>query len=370
MNLIDLFAGIGGFSLAAHGIGWQTLAFVEKDEFCRKVLAKNFKGAAIYDDIFDFSGKPFRGQCDIITAGFPCQPFSTAGARNGVNDERYLFPETLRVIAEAKPTWVVLENVDGLVSMANDSRLLKVERQRSFRTPDEDRYEALYTFQEDMLLEVICQEIENQGYEVQPVVIPVSALGAVHERYRVFIIAHTQNAQPGTLEKSEDGKKRNGVGRSSPTSSNGDRVRQSQPQRRISSFGRRIGDGDRQISSDTDVCRCKEPLQSGQIGAEFAGTGVGDDSIVPTFRQSLGLKKQGIKKSAGIGQADRFDAHPEWRESWQSVALRTCVLSVDDGFSRRLVRPVGWRRNAIKAAGNSVSPVLALEILRCIQGVN
>lgn len=108
MRLLDLFAGIGGFSLAAHWMGWETAAFVEKETFCQKVLRKNFgQGIEIHDDIFEFSGRPFRGAVDIITGGFPCQPFSAAGKRKGRNDERHLFPEMLRVISEVKPRWVV-----------------------------------------------------------------------------------------------------------------------------------------------------------------------------------------------------------------------------------------------------------------------
>lgn len=177
MRLLDLYAGIGGFSLAAHWLGWETVAFVEKEPFCQKVLRKNFgEGIEIHNDIFEFSGKPFRGRIDVLTGGFPCQPFSAAGQRRGVNDERYLFPETLRVIREVQPAWIVLENVNGLVSMANSSRDVKVGGYPYSRTPDIDRYEAIYTREEIMLLDRICDALESEGYAVQPVVIPISVI--------------------------------------------------------------------------------------------------------------------------------------------------------------------------------------------------
>lgn len=117
MKVLDLFAGIGGFSLAAHWMGWETVAFVECDKFCQKVLRKNFgQDIEIHDDITTFSGKPFRGRVDIVTGGFPCQPYSSAGARKGTEDERHLWPEMLRVIIEVQPRFIVGENVLGLVN--------------------------------------------------------------------------------------------------------------------------------------------------------------------------------------------------------------------------------------------------------------
>ncbi|MEM9990622.1 MAG: DNA cytosine methyltransferase [Bacteroidota bacterium] len=107
MKHLGLFEGIGGFSLAAHWMNWQTVAWVEKDEFCQKVLKKNFPNAKGYDDIRLFTGMAtdeYRSTIDLITGGFPCQPFSTAGRRKGKQDDRYLWDEMLRVIREVQPT--------------------------------------------------------------------------------------------------------------------------------------------------------------------------------------------------------------------------------------------------------------------------
>lgn len=176
MRVLDLFSGIGGFSLAAHWLNWETIAFVEKDAFCQQVLAKNFKGVPIYDDITTFSGKPFRGRCDIITGGFPCQPFSVAGKQQGTGDERHLFPEMLRVIEEVKPTWVVAENVRGLLGVEYGD-----------------------TFEE------ICSSLERIGYAVQTFIIPACAVNAPHRRDRLWIVADAESAGL-SLSRLESGK--------------------------------------------------------------------------------------------------------------------------------------------------------------------
>jgi DNA (cytosine-5)-methyltransferase 1 len=113
MRLLDLFAGIGGFSLAAHWMGWDTVAFVERDKFCQKVLRKNFgQDIDIHDDITTFSGQPFRGRVDIVTGGFPCQDISIAGKHAGIEGPRSsLWYEMLRVISEVRPRFVIVENV-------------------------------------------------------------------------------------------------------------------------------------------------------------------------------------------------------------------------------------------------------------------
>lgn len=160
MKCLDLFAGIGGFSLAAKMLGWQTVAFVEKEPFCQAVLQKNFPGVPIYDDICKFTAEPFRGRIDVLTGGFPCQPFSIAGQRKGTDDERHLFAEMLRVIGECRPRYVVAENVRGLLNISNG---------RVFAD--------------------ICSQLENLNYEVWPFLIPASSVDAPHERYRVWVVA-------------------------------------------------------------------------------------------------------------------------------------------------------------------------------------
>jgi len=173
-KILDLFAGIGGFSLAAHWMGWKTVAFVEWDKYCQKVLKKNFPNVPVYGDIKEFDGSEHKGQVDIITGGFPCQPFSTAGKRKGRKDERYLWPEMLRIIRETKPTWVVGENVPGITSMDNGK-----------------------------VLEQIYLDLESEGYAVQPFIIPALAVGTWHRRNRIWIIAYLSIENDGRYSRKQ-----------------------------------------------------------------------------------------------------------------------------------------------------------------------
>lgn len=157
MKHLDLFSGIGGFALAARWAGIETIAFCEVEEFPRKVLEKNFPGILIHNDIRELDGSEYAG-IDIITGGYPCQPFSTAGKRQGKDDPRHLWPEMFRVIKRAKPAWVVCENVAGHISMGLDE---------------------------------VFVDMENEGYTGQALVIPACAKDAPHERKRVWIIFHT-----------------------------------------------------------------------------------------------------------------------------------------------------------------------------------
>ena len=162
-KLLDLFSGIGGFSLAADKFGIQTIAFVEKEPFCQKVLKKHWDDVPIIDDIRKVKGEDYDS-ATIVSGGFPCQPFSVAGKRKGTDDDRYLWDETIRVVAECKPRWFIGENVDGLVNI-----------------------------QDGMVLRQVQDDLEKEGFQVQCLVIPASGVGAWHQRKRVWIIAYSEH---------------------------------------------------------------------------------------------------------------------------------------------------------------------------------
>ncbi len=165
LNVLDLFSGIGGFSLGLEATGkFKTIAFCEKDKFCQKVLQKHWQGTTIYEDIRDIDGTKIKA--DVITGGFPCQPFSTAGKRKGTEDDRYLFPEMFRIIKETQARWVIGENVQGIVNMS-----------------------------EGKVLQGIHNDLEAIGYEVQTFIIPASSQGAWHKRNRVWIVAANTNSR-------------------------------------------------------------------------------------------------------------------------------------------------------------------------------
>lgn len=173
MTHIDLFSGIGGFALAARRTGFRTIAFCEKDEWCWRVLRKHWPDVPIYDDVRTFDGHAFT-DATLLTGGFPCQPFSCAGKRKGKEDDRALWPAMLAVIQDARPRWVIGENVPGIISME---------------------------------LDTVLSDLEGAGYTVRPIVLPACATDAPHRRDRVWIVGHAQKRtlRPG-LRADEPGR--------------------------------------------------------------------------------------------------------------------------------------------------------------------
>lgn len=163
----SLFSGIGGFDLAAEWAGWDNAFNCEIDTLCRKVLKYHFPNAAQYEDIKTTDFTVWRGKIDVLTGGFPCQPFSTAGKREGTADNRYLWPEMLRAIREIRPKWVVGENVLGIISWNGG-----------------------------MVFEQVHADLEAEGFEVQSFVLPACGVGAPHQRYRTWIVAYNVAENP------------------------------------------------------------------------------------------------------------------------------------------------------------------------------
>jgi DNA (cytosine-5)-methyltransferase 1 len=175
--MLDLFSGIGGFSLAASWTGQiETITFCEIDKFCQKVLKKHWPDVPIFDDITKLRGEDIEQPVDIICGGFPCQPYSQAGKRRGKEDDRALWPEMFRVIREIKPKWILAENVAGFVNMGLEDCISELEG------------EGYYNF------------INNQGKKtIIPFIIPACAVGAPHRRDRVWIVANSgQQSTRGT----------------------------------------------------------------------------------------------------------------------------------------------------------------------------
>lgn len=165
MTHASLFSGIGGFDLAAEWLGWDNVFNCEIDEFCTRVLNYHFPNATHYGDITSTDFTIHRGEIDILTGGFPCQPFSLAGARRGTEDDRFLWPQMYRAICEIFPRWVVAENVRGIL-----------------------------TQQGGVVFERVCSDLENAGYECQAFLIPACSVGAPHRRERVWFVAHRADA--------------------------------------------------------------------------------------------------------------------------------------------------------------------------------
>lgn len=176
---------MGGFDLAAEWMGWENLFHCEINEWCQKVLRFHFPKSIQYDDITRTDFTPWRGKVDVLTGGFPCQPFSTAGKRRGAEDDRYLWPEMLRAIREIRPAWVIGENVAGITSMVQPGSEVTVESQASlFETSDKETL-----LEQEYVIETVCRDLEREGYSVQPILIPACGVGAPHRRDRVWFVA-------------------------------------------------------------------------------------------------------------------------------------------------------------------------------------
>lgn len=192
----SLFSGIGGAELAASWMGWTNVFHCEIQEFQRKVLEYWFPNSISYEDITKTDFTEWRGRIDVLTGGFPCQPFSVAGKRKGAEDNRYLWGEMLRAIRQIQPTWVVGENVNGILSMVQPCNAVKVGR-----TDDLFEENYIYRTEQQFTIDVICEDLEHAGYSVQPIVIPACAVGAPHRRDRVWIVAHRTDARAESLQQ-------------------------------------------------------------------------------------------------------------------------------------------------------------------------
>jgi DNA (cytosine-5)-methyltransferase 1 len=160
----SLFSGIGGFDLAAEWMGWENLFHCEWNPFGQQVLKHHFPNSISYNDITKTDFSIHNGSVDILTGGFPCQPYSSAGKRLGKADERHLFPYMLRCIKEVKPRWIIGENVRGLVNWNGG-----------------------------MVFNEVCDDLEREGYEVQSFLIPAAGVNAPHQRYRIWFVAYSNN---------------------------------------------------------------------------------------------------------------------------------------------------------------------------------
>jgi DNA (cytosine-5)-methyltransferase 1 len=200
---LSLFSGVGGLDIAAEWAGMRTVGLCEWAEYPRKILRSRWPDVPIWEDIRTLTRESFYERTglrtvDVISGGFPCQPFSAAGKRKGVDDDRYLWPEMRRVIKELRPAWVVGENVAGIVSMAESAAEFKVESRELARNADADYYNSVLSRQEVMLLPKIIKDLEDTGYAVQTFIIPACGVDAPHERSRTAIVAHADRDGGGS----------------------------------------------------------------------------------------------------------------------------------------------------------------------------
>jgi len=287
----SLFSGIGGFDLAAEWMGWQNVFHCELTPFNNKILKHYWPNAISYEDIKTTDFSIHRGDIDIVTGGFPCQPYSNAGKRLGKEDERHLWPYMLRAIQQIEPTYVVGENVRGLVNWSSG-----------------------------LVFEEVCTDLENLGYEVQPILLAAAGVGAPHRRERVWFVA--TNAMSLRLQHREDTRE---VG-----------TRQAEVQRQ----GRQPSDGTQADGKAEDVTN-----SSGS----------------------------GLEGSAGKveGRSDGLTGSCE-RNHWEDFPTQSPICGGDDGLPTQLdgITFPRWRKESIMGYGNAIVPQVAYQIFKTINDLH
>ena len=314
LKLLDLFSGIGGFSLGLESTGYfETIAFVEKDKFCQQVLKKNFKNIPIESEVRNVKGD--RYAADIITGGFPCQPFSVAGKRRGTDDDRYLWDETIRIIRECKPRWFIGENVEGIINI-----------------------------QEGMVLRQVQDDLEKEGFQVQCLVIPASSIGAWHQRKRVWILAYSEHngsyRSKGneTIESSNESKEWLFIGDDKDVSN-------------TNSFGHRGW------SSKGCTNERWSFLPGEQEGREM-GSETSRCDVDVSNSNIEGLEGHELQSDNEQQRQKTFtDSSTEEQHTWWQAQSSLC--GVPNGISYELDKS---RANRIKSLGNSIVPLIAREL--------
>ena len=367
----SLFSGIGGFDLAAEWVGWENIFHCELDPFCRQVLNYYYPKTQSYGDIKETDFSSYRGRIDILTGGFPCQPYSTAGKRLGKEDPRHLWPDMLRAIREIQPLWVVGENVRGLISWNGG-----------------------------LVFHEVQSDLEAEGYEVLPFLLPAAGVNAPHRRERIWFIAYSGGIGRKEKRRNSHGKIENEafgrdlfiraersceVGTASDTDSDGgpyqeyNRTELSEEKREFS-YG-----SDHGPASDTNFSGLQE-TGTKQQAAGFEQHGeLGELTADASF---TGLEGQtGKRVQTGTGRTYRIRDHQSARisgiEGWENFPQTQPTVCIgNDGISDQLdigsvfegipfpVKPITfskWRTESIKALGNAIVPQVALLIFKTIQ---
>lgn len=374
----SLFSGIGGPEIAAEIMGWKNMFHCEINPFGRKILDYWFPNSKSYEDITKTDFTEWREKINVLTGGFPCQPFSVAGQRKGAEDNRYLWPEMLRAIREIQPDWVVGENVAGILSMVQPGSETALGREESL-FGEVDRKRILH--RQEYVVETVCNDLEREGYSVQPVVIPACAVGAPHRRDRVFFIAHRADAGvEGMQRKWEDNIL---SGRTAPDTDshrwrNGKNQQVTIAERKgTANIGTFREDGTSSYSQCSGSGQIYKEVQSEQPnGHSFDSNGYEWDATnsnsegLSTLRFPTSIEKKKWENEDGCSVQPAGNVRrASFAERWKNFPTQSPVCSRDDGISTRLdgIAFSKWRQESIKAYGNAIVPQVMYEIFQAIQ---
>ena len=346
----SLFSGIGGFDLAAEWAGWENVFACEIDPFCQKVLKYHFPKSTLYENIRTTDFTIWRGRINVLSGGFPCQPFSTAGKRKGTEDDRYLWPEMLRAIREISPRWVVGENVLGIVNWNGG-----------------------------MVFEQVCADMEAEGYEVQPYVLPACGIGAPHQRQRTWFVAHRADAGNESMQKREDSIYRLENAPHSWFSQNNRR-------RQGGLYSKHSGSRHEGIVTDSPCNKYLPQGQSKEPEISWRENAKQPEERRKSTKQPIrcngflwdapytgSAELQRGKQYRGVEGARKIESQSGQScrsicGKWENFPTQCPVRGRNDGIPSELdgITIPSWCRESLKAYGNSVVPLVPLQIFNAI----
>jgi DNA (cytosine-5)-methyltransferase 1 len=363
MTHASLFSGIGGFDLAAEWIGWDNIFHCEWNPFGQRVLAHHFPNSKSYNDITKTDFSIHAGQIDVLTGGFPCQPYSSAGKRLGKADERHLFPHMLRCVKEVKPKYVIGENVRGLVNWNGG-----------------------------LVFHEVQDDLEREGYEVQSFLIPAASVNAPHQRYRIWFVAyckdfgcqptktsnkweeHIQNDRNGIRTSSES----NGEIRNVTDSSSIGLCEHSEGERLQSkTFGTQIRMDNENVANPNSIGGWENDREHNRKSNVINKNGeTGDVSDSKCIRLQHGTNSREISReetnAKRKGSKSTLSSETNgygYKSDWSNFPTKSPICGGDDGIPRELdsITFSKWRKESIKGYGNAIVPQVAFEIFKTIQ---
>ena len=352
LSHLGLFEGIGGFSLAARWMGWETVAWCEWNPFCQKILSHHFPNAEGFSDITKTDFTKYANKIDILTGGFPCQPYSVAGKRKGKADSRHLWPEMLRAIGEVQPAYIVGENVGGLL-----------------------------TWNGGLVFNEVQTDLEAKGYEVQSFVLPACAVNAPHRRDRVWIVAkNTNGGINGGLRPERRAEFNGDFGATGANGLSSKSITSNGTNTGLESVQRPGENGIYETGTFADSLRLQYNSTEGSEGDNkeqkiCEQTGDRGRLYIGGFdakrdATDTDSKRQPRKEhvQAKPGRATKSGIPNDW-QNWPTVPP---VCAGNDGISPRLdgITFPKWRNESIKAAGNAIVPQVALQIFKAIESAN
>ena len=376
----SLFSGIGGPEIAAEMMGWKNVFHCEINPFGRKILDYWFPNSKSYEDITKTDFTEWRGKINVLTGGFPCQPFSCAGQRKGADDDRYLWPEMLRAIREIQPDWVVGENVAGILTMVQPGSETPLGSEETLFGED-NRKRTLH--RQEYVVETVCNDLEREGYSVQPVVIPACAVGAPHRRDRVFFIAHRADAGSEGMQREWENNILSG-GTAPDTDSHRWRDGKNQQvtiaeRKGTADIGTFREDGASSYSQCPGSGQVQQEIQSEQSnGHSFDSNGGEWDAPysssegLSTLRFPTSIEKKKWENEDGCSVQPAGNVRrASFAERWKNFPTQSPVCSRDDGIFTGLdgIAFSKWRQESIKAYGNAIVPQVMYEIFLAIESI-